>query len=81
MRVAASKAEIQVLFGGSWKSLRGAMTPLGGVSEVTEENVRLRVHFGAVFLQNGSMGEKGLTLMVPVLPIMEGSDWWIDKRQ
>lgn len=29
----------------------------------------------------GVEGEKGLTLMVPVLLIMEGSRWWMDKRQ
>lgn len=76
MRAAAAKAEIQVLFGGSWKSLRGAMTALGGVSEATERRMQgWRVHFGVVFLHSGSMGEKGLTLMVPVPPIMEGSSW------
>lgn len=49
----------------------GAVTALRGVSEVTEG----RAHFGAVFLHSVCMGEKGLTLMVPVPPIMEGSSW------
>lgn len=69
MRAAAAKAEVRMLFGRSWKSLRG-------VSEVTERRMQgRRVHFGAVFLHSGSTGEKGLTLMKPVPPITEGSSW------
>lgn len=76
MRAAAAKAEIHVLFGESWKSLRGAMTALRGVSEATERRMQgWRVHFRVMFLHSGSVGEKGLTLMVPVLPIVEGSSW------
>lgn len=57
MRATAAKAEIQVLFGGSWKSLREAMTALRGVSEVTERRMQgWRMHFRAVFLHSGSGG-------------------------